>query len=195
MAEAYDWGVREQAEEYYVLDGHTYKEVSGLTGVSVSQLKRWSADAGWTESRREHRRALGDIKRKTVLLRRDLLEKAVNSLDPQRVYAFAAIEKATRGKEKEKVETNSVVPVEHQEFESTEEMIQALQDAVAYRVNAMISSPKAMILKDLKELKSAADMLEDWRRLYAMPDPESTRPKDLPEDAKRTIREMYGLKS
>ena len=96
MVEAYDWSIRERAEQLYVIDGRTYAEVAELTGVSVSQLKRWGKDGGWTENRMEYRSALGDIRRKTVLLRRDLLEKAIDSKDPQNVYAFAALEKAVQ---------------------------------------------------------------------------------------------------
>jgi len=43
MAKEISWEIREQAEELYIVDGKTFDEVAEITGVSVSQLKRWGA--------------------------------------------------------------------------------------------------------------------------------------------------------
>ncbi|MHC1728322.1 MAG: hypothetical protein AB9866_20355 [Syntrophobacteraceae bacterium] len=42
-----------RAEQLYCFDGHTLKEVSALTGVSLRALKRWSSSYGWVEKREE----------------------------------------------------------------------------------------------------------------------------------------------
>ena len=94
MGTEIDWETRELAEELYIVEGQTYEAVAERTGVSLSQLKRWGADGGWPERKREYRQSLSDIRRETVRLRKELLKQAVTSLDPQNVYAFAAIERA-----------------------------------------------------------------------------------------------------
>ncbi|MHC1729307.1 MAG: hypothetical protein AB9866_25470 [Syntrophobacteraceae bacterium] len=42
-----------RAEQLYCFDGHTLKEVSALTGVSLRALKRWSSSYGWVEKNEE----------------------------------------------------------------------------------------------------------------------------------------------
>jgi transposase-like protein len=98
MPESYSFEVRERAAELYVTSGLTYEQVAQETGVAPQTLKRWAQEEGWSEQRREYRRALMDIKRKTVLLQRELIQKALETLDPQAVYAAARLLQATRGK-------------------------------------------------------------------------------------------------
>jgi transposase-like protein len=103
MPQEYSWEVRERAKELYVVDGLTFDQVAEATGVSVSQLKRWSAEekeweskrlAGgdarptgdapsegkdWPEARKEFRLALGSIRRDSVLLRARLITGALDA--------------------------------------------------------------------------------------------------------------------
>ena len=58
----YSWEVRERAKELYVVDGLTFLQVAQETGVSESQLKRWSAEekewaAGRAKSQEEKDKA------------------------------------------------------------------------------------------------------------------------------------------
>lgn len=92
MGKEISWEIRERAEELYIVDGLTYEQVADATGVSVSQLKNWGVDGQWREKREEYRKALGEIKRNTVLLRKRLIAQALSSLDPQHVYAAARVE-------------------------------------------------------------------------------------------------------
>lgn len=86
--------IRFRAEEMYVVEGRTYDQVAEASGVSVTQLKRWGADSDWGGMRREYREAQGSILRDTVLLRKKMITQALNTLDPQAVYAVARLEKA-----------------------------------------------------------------------------------------------------
>lgn len=92
MAESISWEVREQAEELYIVDGLTLEQAAKRVGVSVQALKNWSADDGWVQRRREYRETLRTIRAKRTELRRKLLEKAVDELDPQLVYAATRLE-------------------------------------------------------------------------------------------------------
>lgn len=99
------WELREQAEELYILDGKTHEEITEITGIAIQTLKGWSADEGWSNKRREYRQQLSDIKRNTVKLRSKLLMQALNSLDPQQVFAAARIEMiASRQDKKEDID-------------------------------------------------------------------------------------------
>jgi len=81
MAKEIPWEIREQAEELYIVDGKTFDEVAEITGVSVTQLKRWGAgfpdpddpdqeSPSWMDRKKEYRTAFANIKRDTVLLRK-----------------------------------------------------------------------------------------------------------------------------
>jgi len=87
-----DSELHEHAEDLYIIDGLTFEEVAEATGVHIRTLQSWSAQEGWPEQKREYRKTLGEIKRKTVQLRKKLIEKAFDSLDPQHVYAAARLE-------------------------------------------------------------------------------------------------------
>lgn len=79
--------IRWTAEELYIIDGLTYEQVSKKTGVSVSQLQRWGTESDWPARKREHRQASSDIRRKSLLLQKKLIDSAFDSMDPQMVYA------------------------------------------------------------------------------------------------------------
>lgn len=105
------WEIREQAEELYIVDGKTFDEVAEITGVSVAQLKRWGAgfpdpddqekkSSSWMDRKKEYRRQFSDIHRDTVRLRQKLLQQALNTLDPQQVYAAVRLEMMAARKDK-----------------------------------------------------------------------------------------------
>jgi hypothetical protein len=99
---AIDQETKDRARELYVFDGLTLDQVSKETGVPESTVKRWSADEGWADERREHKATLADIRRNTLQLRKAFVAKAMGSLDPQDVYAAVRLEAlAQRGQKKE----------------------------------------------------------------------------------------------
>jgi len=115
MPQEYSWEVRERAKELYVVDGLTFDQVAGATGVSVSQLKRWSAEEkewearnsegtdtpiegrDWPEARKEFRLALGVIRRDSTLLRAKLITNALADGEFKKVLSAAMWEK-TQGR-------------------------------------------------------------------------------------------------
>ncbi len=169
MPEGYSYEIREQAQELYVVDGNTYDRVAELTGVSIAQLKRWGKDGCWKESRNEYRDALSSIKRDTVLLRAKLLRTALDSGDPQNVYAFAAIEKAV-GAGKKSVAGNQV-PVSSPErlknINSPQDAVEALQEVVDLKLNKMLAQPDILQLSQVKELKQTMELIEQMKAKYS----------------------------
>lgn len=108
MGEAYTWEVRESAENLYVYEGLTFEQVAQETGVSVSQLKRWSDDGQWQEQKKERLQNLTDLKRKRLQLHRAQLEKALGSLDPQDIYALSRLEAALKRSEPRKEQPKEI---------------------------------------------------------------------------------------
>ena len=191
MAEPYSWEIREQAQEFYVIEGHTYDEVAGLTGVSVSQLKRWGKEESWTDAKRELRQALTDIKRKRVLLRRDLLNKAMG-LDPQNVYAFARMEQVAaaidKGREKEPKPVH--VPIADQKFETYGEAIDALQQAIFLRFGELVQENGSMNNEAIKDLKIAMAMVDEMKAKYS---PEKAQRKTVSKAKLKEIKDQVKL--
>lgn len=114
MPQRYPDSIRVEAEILYVEKGLNFEQVSRATRplikelcdedscVSVSQLKRWSEEdrqglegKSWPEKREEKRAILRQIEREKLLLKRELLDDARRTRDPQKIYAFTRLDKET----------------------------------------------------------------------------------------------------
>lgn len=193
MPEGYSYEVRDAAEDMYVTDGMTYDQVAAATGVSVAQLKRWGSDEDWTWKRKERREAHISIRRDVVKLRAKLLKTALDSGDPQSVYAFAAIEKATAGKKSDDPGPAVTPEIPMQEFKGPEDAVNALWDALQYAVSSMIASPATMDFKRLKQLKDGFGLLSDMKAQYTKKTDAPRKVKALDETTIQTIKDIYGI--
>ena len=173
---AYDFAVQERAEELYVLSGHTHEEVAADVDVSVRTIANWARDGLWTQKRKEFRSAATDIKRYATLTRLNLIKKAMRSTDPQSVYAFAALERATHsGKHPETQASDSQLKEEipKREIRTPEDAVNALQDAVESKLNRMLSTPSEINLSGIKDIKKALELIGDMKAAYVTePEPE-----------------------
>lgn len=166
MPEGYSYEIREAAEAMYVTDGMTYDQVAAATGVSVAQLKRWGSDEDWTGKKKEYRDALSSIKRDTVKLRAKLLKTALDSGDPQSVYAFAAIEKAVAGKKSEDP-VQAVAPEKLKDINTPADAIDALKEVVNLKLNKMLAQPDSLQLSQVKDLKQTMELIDQMTAKYA----------------------------
>ncbi len=91
---------REQAQELYVVDGLTFEQVAAATGVAASTLKRWSDEGGWQEKKRALWEKLRQREAKRLELEMALVDKALETLDPQHVYAFDRLHKYSAKQQK-----------------------------------------------------------------------------------------------
>ena len=190
MPEGYSYEIREAAEAMYVTDGMTYDQVSAATGVSVAQLKRWGSDEDWTGKKKEYRDALSSIKRDTVRLRAKLLKTALDSGDPQSVYAFAAIEKAVAGKKSDDP-APAFAPEKLKDINTPEDAIEALQEVVNLKLNKMLAQPDILQLSQVKDLKQTMELIDQMKVKYA-PEVEK-EDKTLDAQSIKNIREMLKL--
>lgn len=177
MAEAFSWEIRERAEDLHIVDGLTLEQTAQATGVALATLKKWSTDDNWSDKRREYRQALSQIKRNTVLLRKDLIAKALQSLDPQDVYAVSRLESATLKREKpeEGASSAGMQAGESRVIKTAADAVAALDEAINLKLNAMLIRPEAMTLAAIRDMKKAMELLDEIRAKYAPTDKAADR--------------------
>ncbi len=194
MGQEYSWEIRERAEELYIVDGRTYDQVAEATGVSVTQLKRWGTEGNWSERKREYRQALGEIRRKTVELRRNLIIKAAQSLEPQDVYAVARMEAIfARARGKETAEELPPLPQECQAIKTPPEAVAALEKLMQRKFNGLLARPESLSLGAIQEIDRIMKFIGDLKAKY-QPEIESEESPGLSEEAAAEIRrQILGL--
>ena len=200
MPEPYGWDTIEQAEELYIIDGLTFDQVAERTGVSVSQLKRWSADSTptWPDRRREYRTAQTCVRRGVMLAKARLIESVIESEDPQKAYAFGALVSSGKIIEAEAQQRTAAVPgpAEAQplaEIATPQQAVEALQLALQRKIGLMLHSPNEMTLPAIKDVKATMDMIEQLRTKY-QPEETVARKGGLTDEAAEAIRrQILGL--
>ena len=197
MPEPYGWDTIEQAEELYIIDGLTFDQVAERTGVSVSQLKRWSADSTptWPERRREYRTAQVSVRRGVMLAKARLIESVIESEDPQKAYAFGALVSSSKQIEAEARERAAASMPETKGTELNAvpvdaDPIEALREAVRLRVAGLVQAPGTLTLASVKELLQAMEMLE---RRAAPKEAEGGPVALTAEQLQAEIRKVYGI--
>ena len=197
MAKEIPWETREAAEQAYILDGMTYEQTAAATGVSVSQLRRWGQEGGWTERKREYRAALRDIELDKIKLRRGMLQTALETMDPQAVYAVARLEQvaAAEARNKPAPEVKPALTPET-EIRTPGQAVEAMRKALEIKVNGMLSMPDGITLKSLKELKESLALWEKVEAQYTPEAGEETVSEGLSDQAADEIkRQILGIKS
>lgn len=188
MAEEIPWEIREDAYNLYVTDGLTYEQVAQRTGVSLSQLKRWGQAEGWAEAKKEYREALAGIRRDTVKLRAGLLKKALDSKEPQDVYAFAAIERVEASRKSGSVDHVPVSQEKLKSIQTPQDAVSALQEVVELKLNRLLASPEAMKLSEISELKKALEMIAGMQARINPEEKEDAKEGGLSDETADEIR-------
>jgi len=184
--------VRDKAEDLYIVDGMTYAQVATATGVSESQLMRWGKEGDWGDRRREYRAALRSIRRDTVTLRQKLIQSALESLDPQAVYAVARIEAIAAKKAAPEAETVPVEPAEPVKIDTPADAVTALKVGLERKINAMLATGD-IDLKALKDLKQSIELMEAMEAKYQPEEPAQSKQAIDPETMKKIREQVYGL--
>ena len=92
--------VRETASNLYIYRQKTYEEISRITGVSVPQLQRWGKEEDWRGQKIGQIKKRVDYRKNLYLLRDQLLDSAMQSMDPQVVHALANLQRIIDAEEK-----------------------------------------------------------------------------------------------
>lgn len=181
-----DIETRDRAEELYVIDGMTLEEVATATGIPERTVQKWSADEGWKTRQKEYRNAASEIRRYTRLTKLKLIKAAMTSLDPQQIYAFAALERSTARTVDGDAATGPAIDA--REIKTPEDAVGALQEALERKLNMMLSQPGEISFKAMKDMKGAMALMDEIRAKYANK-PETTKLKALDEDQAKFWRE------
>jgi hypothetical protein len=195
---AIELDVRQRAEALFIIDGLTLQEVAGQTGISERTLANWSADGEWVSRRREYQNAARDIKYYGKMTRLKLIKDAMTSLDPQKIYAFATLERTMAEPDKmdSRLRGNDGVVGGNAEsvsgseisIKTPQEAVAALQEAIEKKLGLMLARPDAFNLGAIKELKQAMELVEGMRIKYSGEEDKSDR--ILSADEIREIREQ-----
>lgn len=89
--------VKEQARELFVVEGLSHAHIARRLGVSIQAVRKWSAAERWSEKRVQYIQARLQIKHQLIELQQKLLERALETLDPQVIYALARLIAAGKG--------------------------------------------------------------------------------------------------
>lgn len=209
MPESYGWDTIEAAEELYIIDGLTFEQVAERTGVSVSQLKRWSGESNpsWPDRRREYRQAQVSVRRGVMLAKAKLIESVIETEDAQKAYAFGALVnsgKVIEQEAKERTATpgysgysgdtipNSAANSVHVPGITPGAPVSAdsIMEAIRAKAAAMLQQPGGITLAAVKELMQVMELIEKAQAKRTVVDPE-----DGTIDAAtiKSIREQFGL--
>jgi len=201
MPESYGWETIEATEELYILDGLTFEQVAGRTGVSVSQLKRWSSDSDptWPDRRREYRQAQTSVRRGVMLAKAKLIESVIATEDPQKAYAFGALVSSGKLVEQEARERSGAASMGDpaqpagREIRTPQDAVEALREAVQIKLNSMLTRPGELSFAAIKDTKAALEMIEQLQGKYK-PEDEPARKGGLSDEAAEAIRrQILGL--
>lgn len=211
MPQEYSWEVRERAKELYVVDGLTFDQVADTTGVSVSQLKRWSGEEkewggqsgmDWPEARREFRLALGSIRRDSVLLRAKLITGALDTGGEfKRVLAASMWEKTQRqgsgvrdqgpvaAPPGEAMAGGDARPTDMPVINTAQDAVLALEGVVVKRVGLMATRPELLSFNAIKDLQKTLGLIEELKARYR-PDEKTGQTPGLSDEAADNIRKQ-----
>lgn len=153
-----DYEVRRNARALYILEGCSLEEVAKATGVPMRTVESWSAAEGWVEQRREYREAQDEIEQDTMLLRRKLIKQAMESLDPQAIYAIGSLEAVAS-----RMGKGSPRPVPGREIRTPDEAADALLEAVEHKINLMLADPSQINLGAVRDTMRAAELVKEMR--------------------------------
>lgn len=114
-------------------------------------------------------------------------------MDNQAGFAFASLcNSLLTNLRKGSRPAGASAPADLRQITTPAEAIAALGEAVQAKINLALADPAALDLKGIKDMKQALDLLACMQAEYAPAS--SEKPKELSEDARRVIREIYGLK-
>ena len=181
-----------EAQDLFVLDGHTYQAVATATGIPMSTLKRWGAKYDWTGKRSELREAESQARADTIRLRAKLVRDclAADRAKPLDVFAAAKLNDAALEAEKFRLERRVLEQPVDLEKLSTSDAVAALERAVVGKIAGMLADPARLELKAVGELRRALELVLAAKEA----DETAARtPQPLSEDVRTRLRAARGL--
>ena len=88
---SYSLDIKTRARELFVEQGMTFEDVSGDTGISISQLKKWGKEGSWTEERDSFERDYMELHSKLQKVKLKLVNDALTDARPDKCFALAGL--------------------------------------------------------------------------------------------------------
>jgi len=108
-----DSELREHAEDLYVVEGMTFEEVAGATGVHIRTIQGWSAEDEWRKRRQERVGRKRALKESLEKLAESMVAQAETTKHSQDVHAAIGLAKLTLLQEKKQAEVSPAVALDH----------------------------------------------------------------------------------
>jgi transposase-like protein len=212
----YDFEMRQQAHDLYVIGGLTFAQVAQATGVSESQLKRWSAEErewaarrneadpkDWPDLRKEFRSSQSSAARQAVVLRALLISNALSSKGEFKSVLSAATWEKTqqqgsgaRGQGPVVAEPSPPtapagdLPV----IKTPQDAVCALEELVNRKLNLLATQPGLLNFQAVKDVKQTLALIDELKGKYR-PDEQTGQAPGLSDEAADEIRRQFlGIK-
>lgn len=171
----HEFETKQQAQDCYILEGLTLAKTAARVGLPERTVEEWSRAEGWVDLRKEYRAAQSEIRRKTMLYRLALLKEGMTTLHPQAAFAWATVESTAQKGIANGLDSRLRVNDgeksgndEQREIGTLEDAVGVLQEVVERKLNAMLTDPRAVSLKNVKEMKDAMLMIEQLKAKYGI---------------------------
>jgi hypothetical protein len=180
------------AEEMYVVDGGTFEAVAAATGIAANTLKTWSATEDWPARREDYRKSLATIRANTVKLRANLLKKALETMDPQAVYAFSRVEDMAARAAGVAASAPAEPIGEPIAINTPADAVAALEKVVEKKIAILLGRPDSLSLSALRDLQKTMQLVAEMKAKYAPEAAEKGPAKGLSQETVDAIER--GLK-
>ncbi len=195
-------GTKWRAQELYCQDRLTFDRVSELTGVATSTLKRWADKYQWRERREELAQVESEIRFKTVLGRKSILERLLTAEDgkeaSQVAFAVASLESLAL-KQAELAAAGKIPtfaePSSRPHIGTRAEAVAALRQAIENKVGMALADPGKINAATIKDVSQCLDLLANLESSLPKPDTEETDQTSggLSKDVAAALEKVLGL--
>jgi len=154
-----------QAQELYCVVRLTYKQVSDELGIAGSTLKRWGKQYGWTAKREALAQAQAEMRADIVLARSAMIKDLLEGRDPMVGFAVAKLEelalKQAAAERQGKLAQAQAAP--RREIKTDADAYEALQEAIEYKLGAMLFEPSDLDAKSVKDVLGLMGLLKELK--------------------------------
>lgn len=191
-----------KAQEMYCVDRLSFDRVSALVGVSATTLKAWADKYGWREKREEIAQAESEIRTKTILGRKAVLERLIEATDGKEAsqVAFAVASLEGLALKQQELAASGKIPSVHTDtapvIATRAEAVAALRQAVENKLGLALADPKAITSAAVRDVVQCLDLIAELEAGLSKPEePEETAKRGMSQDLKERIMAAMSMRS
>lgn len=191
-----------KAQEMYCVDRLSFDRVSALVGVSATTLKAWADKYGWREKREEIAQAESEIRTKTILGRKAVLERLIEATDGKEAsqVAFAVASLEGLALKQQELAASGKIPSVHTDtapvIATRAEAVAALRQAVENKLGLALADPKAITSAAVRDVVQCLDLIAELEAGLPKPEePEEAAKRGMSQDLKERIMAAMSMRS